>query len=82
MPSVANQRAQLVNNKHIWEIPFNLDTFDEDNDSSDNEDDSDEDSNDDNDSDYNDEVKNVFPLGVLPNALTVNCNENGYYSIL
>ena len=32
-------------------------------------------------SDYNDEVKNVFPLGVLPNALTVNCNENGYYSL-
>ena len=32
-------------------------------------------------SDYNDEIKDVFPLGVLPNALTVNCNENGYYSL-
>ena len=32
-------------------------------------------------SSYNDKIKNVFPLGVLPNALTVNCNENGYYSL-
>lgn len=40
--SVENQRAQLVNNRHIWEIPFNLDTFDEDNDSSEEESDSDE----------------------------------------
>ena len=32
----------MVNNKHIWEIPFNIDTFEEDNDSSEEESDSDE----------------------------------------
>jgi hypothetical protein len=40
--SVENQRAQLVNNKHIWEIPFNVADHEEDGDSSEEEDSSDE----------------------------------------
>ena len=41
--SVENQRAQLVNNKHIWEIPFNVANYEEDGDSSEDEDDSSDD---------------------------------------
>lgn len=41
--SVSNQRAQLVNDKHVWEIPFNVNDFEEDGDSSQEESDSSDD---------------------------------------